>query len=51
MPEGSLLALAVKVADRCTAICEAEDTPMSDAIYDRVLIELAPQWRERHEAE
>lgn len=43
--QGSLLARAVQVAERCGAICNAEGEWMSDAIYERVVSELAPQWR------
>jgi len=42
--EGSLLALAIRIADRCRAVCEAEELEMSDEVYLRALDELAPAW-------
>jgi hypothetical protein len=44
--EGSMLELANRVADRCRAICEAEQVEMSDAVYARAVDELAPQFAE-----
>lgn len=44
--EGSLLQLADRVAKRCVALCEERQVEMSDAIYDEVVIELAPHFAE-----
>jgi len=44
--EGSCLALANRVADRCMQLCEERSEDMSDALYDEAVRELAPHFAE-----
>jgi hypothetical protein len=48
--DGSLLALARSVADRCVQLCEERGQAMSDDVYDEAVRELAPHFADPPDA-